>query len=65
MNNEEVLWNKSDVAKYLGVSTRQVGKLVGRGVIPYLKLGKSGAKRVPVRFIPEQVMKAIQQQFQQ
>ena len=59
------LWDKTDVARYLGVSVRQISTLVSRGDLPFIKLGKSGAKRVPVRFIPDQVMKAVQKQFQQ
>jgi excisionase family DNA binding protein len=47
------LFNRKQIADYLGVSERTVSNMMSRRIIPVIKIGKS------VRFDPSKVRKAL------
>ena len=50
-SDEELLWTISDAAKHLAVHTRTVSRLIDKGTLPSVRVGR--CLRIPKRFVLE------------
>ena len=49
MSAQSPLWDSKQLAEYLGISPRYVGKLVREGRVPFIRIGRS------LKFRPEEI----------